>query len=83
MEGGPMTRVTLDEILRDKLYNLTDAIELCDESGRVVARVYPAADPAEYELSMPPISDEQLKRLEESDEKRYVTADVLAHLETL
>ena len=78
-----MTRVTLDEILRNRLHNLADAIELCDESGRVVARVYPAADPAEYDLWVPPISDEQLKRLEESDEKRYTTAEVLAHLETL
>jgi len=78
-----MTRVTLDEILRNRLHNLTDAIELCDESGRVVARVYPAADPAEYEASVPPISDDELKRLEESDEQRYTTAEVLGHLEAL
>ncbi len=78
-----MTRVTLDETLRDRLHNLTDAIELCDESGRVVARVYPVADPAEYEPWVPPISDEELRRLEESDEKRYTTAEVLKHLETL
>ena len=78
-----MTRVTLDEILRNRLHDLTDAIELCDESGRVVARVYPAADPVDYEFSVPPISDEQLKRLEESAEKRYTTAEVLGLQETL
>jgi hypothetical protein len=78
-----MTRVTLDQVLRTKLHNLTDAIELCDESGRVVARVYPAADPSEYEPWVPPISDDQLKQLEESDEHRYTTAEVLAHLENL
>ena len=78
-----MTRVTLDQILRSKLHNLTDAIELCDDSGRVVARVYPAADPSEYEPWVPQISDDQFKRLEESDEKRYTTAEVLAHLENL
>ena len=54
-----------------------------DESGRVVARVYPAADPSEYEPWVPPISDEELRRLEHSDEKRYTTAEVLAHLDRL
>jgi hypothetical protein len=78
-----MTRVILDENLRNRLHNLTDAIELCDESGRVVARVYPTADPDEYEPWVPPISDEELKRLEESDEQGYTTADVLRHLEAL
>ena len=78
-----MTRVTLDEVLWSKLHDLTDALELCDESGRVVARVFPAADPSEYEPWVPPMSDDELKRLEESDEKRYTTAEVLAHLETL
>ena len=78
-----MTRVILDEILRNRLHNLTDAIELCDESGRVVARVYPTADLSDYEPWVPPISDEELRRLEQSDEKRYTTAEVLAHLERL
>jgi hypothetical protein len=78
-----MTRVTLDEILRSKLRDLTDAIELYDESGRLVARVYPAADPSEYDCWVPPITDDELNRLESSDEKRYTTAEVLAHLETL
>ena len=78
-----MTRVVLDENLRKILNNLTDAVELCDESGRVVARVYPTADPAEYEPWVPPISDEELKRIEESDEQGYTTAEVLRHLEAL
>jgi hypothetical protein len=78
-----VTHVTIDEILRSKLHNLTDAIELCDKSGRVVARVFPAADPSEYEPWTPPVSDDELKRLEQLDEKRHTTAEVLAHLETL
>ena len=78
-----MTRVTLDEMLWTRLHNLIDAVELCDQSGRVVARVYPAADPSEYEPWVPPISDDELNRLEESDEKRYSTTEVLAHLERL
>jgi len=78
-----MTRVVLDDLLRSRLRNLAEPVELCDESGRVVARVYPTADVSGYESWVPPISDEELRRLEESTEKRYTTAEVLAHLENL
>ena len=38
-----MTRVILDEILRSKLHNLTEPLELCDESGHVVAAWFPSS----------------------------------------
>jgi hypothetical protein len=44
--------------------------------------VYPTADLPEYEPWVLPIGDDELRQLEQSDEKRYTTADVLAHLET-
>lgn len=78
-----MTQVILDDVLRSKLHNLTNPLELCDESGRVVARVYPATPASDYDRWVPPISEEELKRLENSNEKRYSTAEVLAHLESL
>ncbi len=78
-----MTRIFLDDVLRNKLHDLTEPIELCDQAGRVVGRVYPAADLCEYELSEPPMSDEELRRLVHSDEKCYSTAEVLKHLESL
>ena len=78
-----MTRVILDAILRSRLHNLTDPLELCDDSGRVVARVYPGLDLADYELQEPSISDEELRRLEDSKERRHATAQVLGHLEKL
>ncbi len=76
-----MTRVIVDEVLRSRLHNLTQPLELCDESGRVVGRVFPAEDVSDYDLCQPPISDEETERL--LREKRYTTAEVLAHLEKL
>jgi hypothetical protein len=78
-----MTRILLDETLRDKLNNLSQPLELCDESGRVVARVFPVTDLSEYEPCEPPISEEELRRREQSNEKRYTTAEVLEHLRKL
>lgn len=76
-----MTRVMLDDVLRSRLHNLTQALELCDESGRVVGRVFPAEDASDYDLCPPPITDEEMQRL--LKEKRYTTAEVLAHLRQL
>jgi hypothetical protein len=75
-----MTKVILDETLRSKLHNLAEPLELCDESGRVVGRVFPTIDLSQYEPWEPPISEEELRRLEQSDEPRYTTAEVLARL---
>ena len=57
-----MTRITLDADLRSKLLNLTQPLELCDESGRVLARVLPAIDASMYEGLEPQISEEELQR---------------------
>ncbi len=76
-----MTRVVVDEVLRSRLHNLTQPLELCDESGRIVGRVFPAADVSDYDLWQPPITEEETQRL--LREKRYTTAEVLAHLEEL
>lgn len=78
-----MTRVTLDDILRDRLHNLSVPLELCDESGRVVARVYPTSGLSEYEPWVPPMTDREIRELEESDEEQLTTTEVLAHLERL
>jgi hypothetical protein len=78
-----MTQVMMDEILRSKLHNLSQPLELCDESGRVVGRVFPAPDLSQYEPLEPQVSEEELNRREQANEKRYTTAEVLAHLEKL
>ncbi len=78
-----MTRVTIDALLRSKLHELSEPLELCDESGRVLARVVPVLDPSQYEPLVPQVSDEELLRRSASNEKTHTTAEVLAHLENL
>jgi hypothetical protein len=78
-----MTRITLDAELQRKLLDLTQPLELCDESGHVLARVLPVMDPALYEGLEPQISEEELQRRWQSKGKTYTTAEVLAHLEKL
>jgi hypothetical protein len=75
-----MTRIVVDEALRTRFHNFAEPFELCDESGRVLARVIPQFDPAEYDLE-PQISQEEIRRRRQSDERTYTTAEVLAHLE--
>jgi hypothetical protein len=78
-----VTRIVLDAALKSTLRNLTEPLELCDESGRVLARVTPALDLSQYEPLEPQVSDEELVRRSRSDEKTYTTAEVLAYLEKL
>ncbi|HBI44377.1 MAG TPA: hypothetical protein DDY78_16220 [Planctomycetales bacterium] len=77
-----MTRVLIDANLPPKLLQVTDAMELCDGTGRVLCRVYPVMDLSEYEPWEPPISEEELQRREQSD-KWFSTEEVLAHLKSL
>lgn len=77
-----MTRITLDAELRDKLQNLREPVELCDENGRVVGRVFPVVDLDEYELVAPPLDEDEIQR-RLSAEPRYTTQEVLEHLEDL
>lgn len=78
-----MTQIIVDDALRSKLQNLTQPLELCDESGTVLARLTPvlSSDPSQYEAVEVPLSAEELERRRQ--EKEYTTAEVLAHLEKL
>jgi len=77
-----MTRIILDRGMREKLRDLAEPLELCDEAGHVLAVVTPVYDPALYGPLEPKISEEELLRREKSD-KWYTTAEVLAHLRSL
>jgi len=77
-----MTRVIVDEALRGKLHNLSEPLELCDEDGKLLARVTPVAELPRYEPAEPQVSEEELRRREKSD-KWYTTEQVLAHLKSL
>ena len=78
-----MTQVVVNEALRGLLHNLSQPLELCDESGRVLGRVFPVLDLSQYEPWEPPFSEDDLQRQEQANEKRYTTAEVLAHVENL
>ncbi len=77
-----MTRITLDASESSKLHGLTQVVELCDPSGRVLGQLIPAVDPSEWEPMTPEASEEELARREQSTEW-YTTEEVLAHLRSL
>jgi hypothetical protein len=72
----------MDSVLRSKLHDLAEPVELCDESGRVLGRVFPSLDRSEYEAWEPPMSEDEL-RDREAETESYTTAEVLAYLEKL
>jgi hypothetical protein len=76
-----MTRVVVNDTLRSLLHNLSQPLELCDEFGHVLGRVFPTSDLSQYEPWVPSFSEEELRRQEHANEKRYTTAEVLARLE--
>ncbi len=77
-----MTRVICDTALRERLHDLTEMLELCDESGHVLARVVPVIV-SEDETGEPHLSREEWQRRMAQKGKTYTTAEVLAHLESL
>ena len=77
-----MNQVFLDADLRSKLHNLKLPLDLCDETGKVVAHVVPALDESDYErVEPPPLSAEELER--RRNEPDFSTEEVLAHLKRL
>ena len=77
-----MTRIRVDDVLRNKLHNFTEPVEICDENNNVIARVEPVIDLSQYEPWVPDFDEEELRRQEQSD-KLYTTAEVLARLKKL
>ena len=75
-----MTRVTIDADLKRKLHNLSTDLELCDETGQVLARVKPVINLSQLEPLTPDISEEETERRLSSNERRYTTQEVLDHL---
>jgi hypothetical protein len=78
-----MNQIILDTNVSNQLHELTQPAELCDPSGRVLGRFVPLIDMSEWEPISPDISEQELDRRAQSNEKRYTTAEVLAHLEKL
>lgn len=74
-----MTIIIVDAMLRSKLHNLAEPLELCDETGRVLGQFVPSREPVQYWPLEPQVSDEELERREQSTEW-YTTDQVLKHL---
>lgn len=74
-----MTRIILDRHLRTQLRNLSVPLELCDETGQVLAQLTPIIKAPEYDSWEPPISEEELRDREQS-EQWFTTEQVVAHL---
>ena len=73
-----MTQIMLDAAMQCKLNNLKESLELCDESGKVLAHLFPVVDPSQYERFEPVITPEELQR--RRLEPDLSTAEVLSHL---
>lgn len=78
-----MPQIILDANLSGRLHQLGQAVELCDPAGKVIGRFVPIVDLSRWEPVTPDVSQEELDRRACSNEKRYSTAEVLAHLEKL
>lgn len=77
-----MSQIVFDEVLRSKLGDLRVPVEMCDENGKVIARVTPVYDPDRFGPLEPQVSTDELDRRRES-RKWHTTDDVLQHLRTL
>jgi len=78
-----MVRITVDSELRKKFLDFTDDIELCDESGRVLARFQrstPWSDPDQWEPIAPEVSQREIERRLAAGGATYTTAQVIEML---
>jgi hypothetical protein len=78
-----MNQIILDASLASKLSAVGQVVELCDPSGKVLGRFVPLIDMSQWEPVSPDISEEELDRRSQSNERTYTTAEVLAYLEKL
>jgi hypothetical protein len=78
-----MPQIFLDISVTNQLSKFDGPVEICDPLGKVVGRFVPRIEMYEWEQVPPDISSEELLRRSKSTEKRYTTAEVIAHLEKL
>lgn len=81
-----MVKVTVDAELKRKLYFFTTPLELCDEAGNVLARYTPSTpwnDPGNWHELTPEISEEELERRMNSNERTYTTQELIDMIKAL
>jgi hypothetical protein len=79
-----MTRIIADRALKEKLGNLTEPAEICDDAGKTLGYFSPFVPPGHelYKKFKSELSDEQLDRIAQEPEE-FTTDEVLKHLESL
>jgi hypothetical protein len=77
-----MTRIVINAEIRKLLHNLSEPVELCDDAGRVVARVTPTVDLSEWDVAEPEDDEAELQRRERETES-FTTDEVMSYLEKL
>ena len=82
-DGDRRALILFDARMATRRQNFPHAVELCDPSGKVLGRFVPIIDVSRWDSMTPEISDEELDRRFNSNERRYTTAEVLAHLNSL
>jgi len=82
-----MAQIILDATQAQQLCAAVGPIDLCNADGKVLGRVLPVprplADLSEWEPVSPEISEEEMERRLNSDEKCFTTAEVLEYLRKL
>ncbi len=82
-----MVRITVDNELRKKLLDFTEDVEICDDTGEVLARVQrimPWMVPdEEWEPLTPEISPEEIQRRLKEGGPTFTTEEVLEQLRKL
>jgi len=84
--GKIMVRITVDEELRKKFLNFTKDFELCDENGKILARLQSVRSDSsdeQWEFLTPEVSDEEIQRRLKADEPTLTTSEVIEHLRSL
>jgi hypothetical protein len=74
-------KITVDDALRSRLHDFRLPLELCDESGKVLAYLKPAVDHSLYEGVEPLVSEAELDRRSHAGGGRPL-ADILRDLES-
>jgi hypothetical protein len=81
-----MTRVTIDEEMQKKLLNCTTPLELCNETGVVLARLTPftpCTDPEDWIEMGPPPTDEEIERIMDGSEPTVAHEELVQQIKQL
>ena len=77
-----MTQIIVDGSVANQM-RLGQPAEICDPTGRVLGCFVPMGDMTDWEQLTPDVSEEELVRRLNANEKTYTTAEVIKHLESL